>query len=642
MYHDPNESAVKTPISFFNDGVSSWQETGNGSIVDDTVNFIDTKALQLRCVATVNSVVVAQKAISPINISGNNIGLLIYFPTLQDIQNCKRILVSLESSPSDYADLFYVDFTDLEQYYTPGQWQPLHDHKRHWAESGTINWAAINKLYISLKAKDGVPCNCTFGHWYHTPPLSKSEILIMSDDAYNSDKLIMEPRLSMYGFAATSFVNGYNVKYGVQDVLTTSQCIDLQDNHDWSICNHSWTHPDLTTLTEEQLYEELKRPIVWQQENGLTGGRLLALPSGKANALVYKVCKELGIEYVRTVAEKYHGIPLVDLTKCRTTYNLGSSRTYPDMVSIIDQIEADKTVAVFLYHRLVTGSATGFQVSKSVFDPTIDYLKSRVDAGGFIAPRSLENHLDKVGKPNNVKYSFNGYDPKDKEIIDKKVNLKQQHQIWLDALAQCAKDVTALKKKLDKGEITLPEFITQRDALKQDAQSQGMNRKVYLNQIHDMKMGFKRKDLTGESAKLFSNTVIESTDFSQSEPYTDFINPNLVNTTFKRCILNNCIIPTGCILENCSNKHYKQQNDLELWEVDKSLKPIRPVNESEFTKYGISTDPENIPATPLDKPIIFTKKIEKKRADEKQLLIDIVGDSQRLDNFINAKKFQGE
>lgn len=79
--------------------------------------------------------------------------------------------------------------------------------------------------------------------------------------------------------------NSFDTGMPHETYCTYEQLQDLKnDGH--ILAWHTWSHPDLTTLTEEQIRKELTAPAEFMTE--------LAYPYGRYNDLVKKIAKEMG------------------------------------------------------------------------------------------------------------------------------------------------------------------------------------------------------------------------------------------------------------------------------------------------------------------------------------------------------------
>ena len=196
----------------------------------------------------------------------------------------------------------------------------------------------------------------------------------------------------------------------------------------------------------------------------------------------------------------------------------------------------------------------------------------------------------------NVNYSYNGYMPLSKEIIDKK---------------------NELKNKLLTKEITYKE---------------------YSKACTDMKRGWKRKSLLDVPVKELNNSEIVGSSFAQEKSFTDVFPSDMTGVTFRNCNLGNCNIPAGNTTVECFNKHYETQNDGEEWIVDETKKPIEPLNPKRYDKFNLSKDPKDLPPLPLVESIIVSAQNEKIKQDRKDKILSIANDPEKLQELIDSGK----
>ncbi len=90
--------------------------------------------------------------------------------------------------------------------------------------------------------------------------------------------------------------------------------------------------------------------------------------------------------------------------------------------------------------------------------------------------------------------------------------------------------------------------------------------------------------------------VIYSSLFYSEIPDTNVFPENMNGVKFVNCNLDNIIIPEGNVLQNCSNKRFKVQNDGNDWLIDENNKPIKPLHFFVFEKLNLPMpDPNDIP-----------------------------------------------
>ena len=148
-----------------------------------------------------------------------------------------------------------------------------------------------------------------------------------------------------------------------------------------------------------------------------------------------------------------------------------------------------------------------------------------------------------------------------------------------------------------------------------------------VNETYSYK-SWKRQQFTAEDPADFAGEIIGAC-FSQDEPFTDVFPATMTGVTFTKCNLDNCNIPAGNTVNGGTNKQLKTQNDGEIWLVDGTLAPTAPLEPERFDKYGFSKDPADIPITPTEESIVFTRE---KEIDEK--INNISLDRARLEQIL--------
>lgn len=100
--------------------------------------------------------------------------------------------------------------------------------------------------------------------------------------------------------------------------------------------------------------------------------------------------------------------------------------------------------------------------------------------------------------------------------------------------------------------------------------------------------------------------IIRGACFSQQNPDTKVFPDEMSGVTFVNCNLDNCVIPEGNTLIDCSNRRFKVQNDLNDWEIDKNNNPVRLVDWKYFEKFELpQPTPDMIPDQTVEFPINY-------------------------------------
>lgn len=122
----------------------------------------------------------------------------------------------------------------------------------------------------------------------------RAAVSLTFDDGILDHYTMVAPHLDSLGLRGTFWVNGHSIEQGEVNYaprLTWQMCREMSDRgHE--ISNHSWSHPNLTNLSEEQLREEVRRND--DAIEAATGKRPITFcyPYNAQNELVARVCHE--------------------------------------------------------------------------------------------------------------------------------------------------------------------------------------------------------------------------------------------------------------------------------------------------------------------------------------------------------------
>lgn len=119
-----------------------------------------------------------------------------------------------------------------------------------------------------------------------------------------------------------------------------------------------------------------------------------------------------------------------------------------------------------------------------------------------------------------------------------------------------------------------------------------------------------REDFTLETDLTPGTEIVGTCFYKESQlgetgdPYREIFPATMTGVIFKRCNLDNVYVPPGNTITDdagisSSYRRIRVQNDLEDWIVDASGNPIEPIDIKGFEELGKSTDPNDIPASPI-------------------------------------------
>lgn len=99
---------------------------------------------------------------------------------------------------------------------------------------------------------------------------------------------------------------------------------------------------------------------------------------------------------------------------------------------------------------------------------------------------------------------------------------------------------------------------------------------IYEGQEYTISEKYSYKTMQGydlTSATDMDNIVIYSSSFYREVPNSVVFPSGLTNTTFIKCNLDNCVIPAGATLIDCSTRKFQAQEDGYDWLLDESNQP---------------------------------------------------------------------
>jgi peptidoglycan/xylan/chitin deacetylase (PgdA/CDA1 family) len=377
-YLNPSQN---TNISNFDGGAATeWidQGGGQGSIADDTTNYIRSNKSVGVSVTTTGGNVAIDKTIS-LDLSNRQIVFLRFY--IADITTFNSFTIYF--SNSNYASYFSLDVPVAAKsgvgYIFNNGWNEIPIYTFLFSTSGTPSWASIDKIRIRSYAQTGQTLSVTYDELTaYKNNLNKGTLMICFDDGWSSQYDEGRRILDKYRFPATEFVIGSLVNG--TGYMTTSQLKTLQDHNKWDIANHTWDHATLTTLTSAQVESEMQQNINFLQNNGFSSSHILAYPGGATNSTVLDVVRKYA-SLARTIQNTisiYETHPMFNPLLV-SSVNVRQADTLASVEGWIDACATNNTVLILTFHKLVSsptgGSTTEWAISD--FQSLIDYVATK-------------------------------------------------------------------------------------------------------------------------------------------------------------------------------------------------------------------------------------------------------------------------
>ena len=148
---------------------------------------------------------------------------------------------------------------------------------------GAGDWTNINILQLQCDSLGGKQADVRIGAIYKNV-YTRPKVVLWFDDGNASDHDNCYPVLSALGLKAT--VAFYSNVLNAANFLTTAKC-DTLYGAGWDFVNHTKSHPNLTTLTAQQVADEFGVCDTVLKANGWTRGNEFGVyPQGATNATV--------------------------------------------------------------------------------------------------------------------------------------------------------------------------------------------------------------------------------------------------------------------------------------------------------------------------------------------------------------------
>lgn len=207
---------------------------------------------------------------------------------------------------------------------------------------------SVGSIQMLIGPKGDAPLSVTFDSIFTTESSKKASVIFTFDDGWTNQYDTIFPLMLERGFKGCMAVvsNFLGVE---QDFMQPDNAKEMH-SFGWDIFNHTANHLNLTTLTSEQVAQEVEDCATWLINNGMPeAARILAYPYGGHNEMVVDTLTG-SLIYARTLVEGIEpSYPLERLKgKTRNVLNfpLATLKGYVD-----EAVKLNSTV-VFCLHKV--------------------------------------------------------------------------------------------------------------------------------------------------------------------------------------------------------------------------------------------------------------------------------------------------
>lgn len=367
-------------------GLGSGSPSGVTSV--DLVNY-KTGSGALKIEAT-NGGVLNTKTIS---LNTANAGTFGYWVYIDDVTKLSAITIYL-SSVSNFASLFSYALSASNLL---NGWNFVQVRREQWTNTGSESWSnTMIRLRFRTDSVASETVSTTFDSLYYGI-YSRPKVLITFDDGWDS------AHTEGYTYMATKNLKGTH--FVISSVVDTAGRVTTENlttayNNGWSISNHTATHQNLSTLTEEEATTELTDCYDWLVSNGFsTTAKHVAYPNGGYNTTVLDLMDTLGYETGSTIISRQNNIVKgLEDRRLIKRYSLINTNNLTTVRGYVDTAIANGSTVIINFHKLVVSPSASTEWSISDFQSLIDYI-AQLSNGGLLDVMTVDDWYTGLTNP---------------------------------------------------------------------------------------------------------------------------------------------------------------------------------------------------------------------------------------------------
>lgn len=202
----------------------------------------------------------------------------------------------------------------------------------------------------------------------------KPSVLFHFDDGWSSQYYEAFKYMHRYGLKGSIAVVPTFVD--APSYMTIGQLQEMH-HYNWDMMNHTWTHPDLSTLTPAQIKSELDQTEAWLNNHGFTeASDIVIYPFGgyNQNVLDYVSNKRAG----RSVIETFEAGAPNDVKRIKVKSILNTT-PLADLKGNLDEVINTGGTVIYLFHHVSEVADEDMKYSTAQFRELVDYVYSKRD-----------------------------------------------------------------------------------------------------------------------------------------------------------------------------------------------------------------------------------------------------------------------
>ncbi len=195
------------------------------------------------------------------------------------------------------------------------------------------------------------------------------------DDGLIGQYNYAKPILSKYNFPATDYIFTDPPQAGDWlEYMNWNQIEELHNIYGWEIGSHTKSHPNLTTLSDNALINELSDSKTILESHGFTA-KSFASPFGSYDNRTLSFIARFYESHTSTGPYDFNTFPFNDYGI--SVQEVRNSTSVATVKNWIDEAVTSKKWLVLLFHEIVNSNPTEYQYSKNDFESIVDYVKAK-------------------------------------------------------------------------------------------------------------------------------------------------------------------------------------------------------------------------------------------------------------------------
>ncbi len=234
---------------------------------------------------------------------------------------------------------------------------------------GDPSWEDIRYFRVAFEAKDGKEFTITpkkLSTYESTRPV----ITLWFDDGWEDNYFNAYKIISRIDPSIKGTIGLIGSRIGQDRYLKNSQILELKEAG-WEFVNHSYTHPDLTKLTDEEIKKEVEKNFSIVSKYDPMGAYHFVVPYSSIDERVLNIVKDFSLS-ARYAPETYDQFPI---NRYRLSFFEATNETnFESVKQIINEAINKNQWVGLLFHRIEDPSDDRYSYPTHQFEQLIYYL----------------------------------------------------------------------------------------------------------------------------------------------------------------------------------------------------------------------------------------------------------------------------